>query len=153
MASKTNWPEIYQLNKDQIKDPNLIYPGQILRLPDGTTYSVVKGDTLTGIANNFNSSNPNIAVSNSAAGQTAENKVTNDTPQAANGEGTSPSAIADPQPVSNAEAAKINASNDPTTGDTRGAEALASKSKSEAASEAGDNSDKTKHQGAFHCHY
>jgi hypothetical protein len=88
----------------------------------------------------------NVAAKNSAAGQTAEQKVNNDTPQAANGEGTPPSAIADPQPVSNAEAAKINASNDPTTGDTRGAEAMASRSKSEAASEAGDNSDKTKQQ-------
>lgn len=87
-----------------------------------------------------------VAEKKSAAGQTAEQKVTNDTPQAATGEGTPPSAIADPQPVSNEEAAKIKASNDPTTGDTRGAEALASKSKSEASSEAGDNSDKTKQQ-------
>ena len=87
----------------------------------------------------------NQAQTNSAAGQTAEQKVTNDTPQAATGNGTPPSAIADPQPVSNAEAAKIKASNDPTTGDTRGAEST-SKSKSEAASEAGDNSDKTKQQ-------
>jgi hypothetical protein len=88
----------------------------------------------------------NVAAKNSASGQTAEQKVTNDTPQAATGDGTPPSAIADPQPVSNEEAAKINASNDPTTGDTRGAEAMASRSKSEAASEAGDNSDKTKQQ-------
>ena len=87
----------------------------------------------------------NQAQTNSAAGQTAEQKVNNDTPQAATGEGTPPSAIADPQPVSNAEAAKINASNDPTTGDTRGAEST-SRPKSEAASEAGDNSDKTKQQ-------
>ena len=87
----------------------------------------------------------NQAQTNSAAGQTAEQKVNNDTPQAATGEGTPPSAIADPQPVSNSEAAKINASNDPTTGDTRGAEST-SRPKSEAASEAGDNSDKTKQQ-------
>jgi hypothetical protein len=87
----------------------------------------------------------NQAQTNSAAGQTAEQKVTNDTPQAATGNGTPPSAIADPQPVSNAEAAKIKASNDPTTGDTRGAEST-SRPKSEAASEAGDNSDKTKQQ-------
>ena len=87
----------------------------------------------------------NQAQTNSAAGQTAEQKVNNDTPQAATGNGTPPSAIADPQPVSNAEAAKIKASNDPTTGDTRGAEST-SRPKSEAASEAGDNSDKTKQQ-------
>ena len=27
------WPEIFELNKDQIKDPNLIYPGQEFKLP------------------------------------------------------------------------------------------------------------------------
>jgi len=27
------WPEIFEANKDKIKDPNLIYPGQELRIP------------------------------------------------------------------------------------------------------------------------
>jgi nucleoid-associated protein YgaU len=27
------WPQIYEANRDIIKDPDLIYPGQILRLP------------------------------------------------------------------------------------------------------------------------
>jgi LysM repeat protein len=27
------WRQIYEANKDHIKDPDLIYPGQILRLP------------------------------------------------------------------------------------------------------------------------
>ena len=27
------WKQIYEANKDHIKDPDLIYPGQILRLP------------------------------------------------------------------------------------------------------------------------
>jgi nucleoid-associated protein YgaU len=27
------WPEIYELNKDQIENPDLIYPGQVFRLP------------------------------------------------------------------------------------------------------------------------
>jgi nucleoid-associated protein YgaU len=27
------WPKIYKANKDKIKDPNLIYPGQVLVVP------------------------------------------------------------------------------------------------------------------------
>lgn len=27
------WPKIYNANKDKIKDPNLIYPGQVLTIP------------------------------------------------------------------------------------------------------------------------
>jgi nucleoid-associated protein YgaU len=27
------WPRIFEANRDLIKDPNLIYPGQTLRLP------------------------------------------------------------------------------------------------------------------------
>jgi len=27
------WPEIFEANKDQIEDPNLIHPGQELRIP------------------------------------------------------------------------------------------------------------------------
>ena len=27
------WKQIYEANRDHIKDPDLIYPGQILRLP------------------------------------------------------------------------------------------------------------------------
>ena len=27
------WPKIYEANRDNIKDPDLIYPGQVLRLP------------------------------------------------------------------------------------------------------------------------
>ncbi|RBL93688.1 LysM peptidoglycan-binding domain-containing protein [Chitinophaga flava] len=28
-----SWQDIYQANKDQIKDPNVIYPGQKLKIP------------------------------------------------------------------------------------------------------------------------
>ena len=32
-SSPLKWPVIYNANKDQIKDPDLIYPNQILRIP------------------------------------------------------------------------------------------------------------------------
>jgi nucleoid-associated protein YgaU len=28
------WEKIYEANRDHIKDPDLIYPGQVLRLPE-----------------------------------------------------------------------------------------------------------------------
>lgn len=31
----SRWRELYDVNKDKIKNPNLIYPGQVLTLPDG----------------------------------------------------------------------------------------------------------------------
>jgi nucleoid-associated protein YgaU len=33
LGDAARWPEIFELNKDQIKDPNLIQVGQELRLP------------------------------------------------------------------------------------------------------------------------
>ncbi|HEY9898346.1 MAG TPA: LysM peptidoglycan-binding domain-containing protein [Pantanalinema sp.] len=33
LGDATRWPEIHELNKSQIKDPDLIYPGQVLKLP------------------------------------------------------------------------------------------------------------------------
>lgn len=44
------------VNLNGIADPNLIYPGQVLRLPDSSSvlvYRVVQGDTLSGIALRF----------------------------------------------------------------------------------------------------
>lgn len=35
LGSGTKWEEIYEANKDQIQDPNLIYVGQKLTIPDG----------------------------------------------------------------------------------------------------------------------
>jgi nucleoid-associated protein YgaU len=33
LGDASRWPEIFELNKDQIKDPNLIQPGQELKMP------------------------------------------------------------------------------------------------------------------------
>ena len=50
-AKSGSWQEIYQLNKDVIgADPNRIKPGQQLKLPNGSTYVVKSGDSLSKIA-------------------------------------------------------------------------------------------------------
>jgi hypothetical protein len=47
------WQEIYQLNKNVIgANPNLIYPGQKLKIPGGGEYTVKPGDNLSKIAAN-----------------------------------------------------------------------------------------------------
>ena len=46
-----SWQEIYNLNKTIIgANPNVIKPGQKLKLPNGTVYTVKPGDTLSKIA-------------------------------------------------------------------------------------------------------
>ncbi|MGB9720231.1 MAG: LysM peptidoglycan-binding domain-containing protein [bacterium] len=44
------WPMIYEVNKDKIKNPNLIYPGWVLLIPTLDAYTVVPGDCLGLIA-------------------------------------------------------------------------------------------------------
>ena len=34
LGDGSRWPEIFEANKDKIKDPNLIYPGQELQIPE-----------------------------------------------------------------------------------------------------------------------
>ena len=34
-AHSTDWQVIYNLNRDRIRDPDLIFPGQVLRMPEG----------------------------------------------------------------------------------------------------------------------
>ncbi len=46
------WPRIYRANLDKIKNPNLIYPGEVLKIPHGLdkTYTVIRGDYLSKIS-------------------------------------------------------------------------------------------------------
>jgi len=37
LGDANRWPEIYELNRDKMANPNLIYPGQVLTLPGGAT--------------------------------------------------------------------------------------------------------------------
>jgi hypothetical protein len=51
--NKTDWKSIYNLNKAVIgSNPNIIKPGMKLKMPNGSTYSVQPGDTLSKIASN-----------------------------------------------------------------------------------------------------
>jgi nucleoid-associated protein YgaU len=44
------WPTIFEVNKDKIKDPNLIFPNWVLLIPNYELYSVFPGDCLWMIA-------------------------------------------------------------------------------------------------------
>ena len=35
LGDASRWPELYELNKDKIKHPSMIYPDQVLTLPEG----------------------------------------------------------------------------------------------------------------------
>ncbi|MEU8242748.1 LysM peptidoglycan-binding domain-containing protein [Actinoplanes missouriensis] len=57
LGDEKRWPQIYVLNRKQIRDPNRIIPGQVLQLPPKQPvgaiprlYTVKRGDTLFGIA-------------------------------------------------------------------------------------------------------
>ncbi len=69
LGDGNRWRELFDLNRDQISNPDVIHPGQVLKLPGGSsapapaappppppkpapgpTYTVGSGDTLSGIA-------------------------------------------------------------------------------------------------------
>ena len=50
-SKPTTWQDIYNMNKDVIgANPNLLKPGQQLKMPDGSVYQVKPGDNLGKIA-------------------------------------------------------------------------------------------------------
>jgi len=49
------WPVIYRANRDQIKNPDLIYPGQVFNIPRvlASEWTVYQGETLRQIASYY----------------------------------------------------------------------------------------------------
>jgi nucleoid-associated protein YgaU len=52
-GDENQWPRIFNANRDQIDDPDVIQVGWILRIPTDELYTVVAGDTLRSIAQQF----------------------------------------------------------------------------------------------------
>ena len=52
-GDENQWPRIFNANRDQIDDPDVISVGWILRIPTDVLYTVVAGDTLRSIAQQF----------------------------------------------------------------------------------------------------
>ena len=58
-SAATGWKQIYDMNKGVIgSNPNLIKPGQQLKMPDGSTYTVKPGDNLSKIAKGAGAAKP-----------------------------------------------------------------------------------------------
>jgi LysM repeat protein len=52
-SKKITWQDLAKLNPE-IKNPNLIYPGQEIKLPNGSSAIVDRGDTLGSLAQRYN---------------------------------------------------------------------------------------------------
>lgn len=75
-------PSVQSLaQQNKLADPNKIMPGQKLTMPDGSTYTVKRGDTLYGIERQFRNRPPTDAVPTPApAGPSTSNSRTQDLP-------------------------------------------------------------------------
>jgi nucleoid-associated protein YgaU len=49
-GDQNEWPRIFQANQDQITGPDVIHPGQVLRIPATAEHTIAPGDSLSGIA-------------------------------------------------------------------------------------------------------
>src|SRR5918995_6163440 len=52
-GDETQWPRIFNANRDQITNPDVISVGWVLTIPGFRPYAVVAGDTLRRIAQGF----------------------------------------------------------------------------------------------------
>jgi len=52
-GDENQWPIIYNANRDQLDNPDVIFPSSLLRIPSTDQYTVVTGDTLRRIAQQF----------------------------------------------------------------------------------------------------
>ena len=95
----------------QFSNPNLIYPGQSVLLPDGTSYTVIKGDNLTRIANRFDN-NQIIRDVNPGANTAGDAATTNTNPETQN---TGTDSGNPDAPVSAEETANQSDTNDAST--------------------------------------
>jgi nucleoid-associated protein YgaU len=52
-GDETQWLVIFNANRDQLSNPDEIFPGPVLRIPSTDQYTIVAGDTLGFIAQRF----------------------------------------------------------------------------------------------------
>ncbi|WP_028309831.1 LysM peptidoglycan-binding domain-containing protein [Derxia gummosa] len=68
LKSPWRWPELWGMNRDQIRNPHLIYPGQILMLEKSNGRALLKLGTPVGGAGGTVKLSPHIRVSGAADG-------------------------------------------------------------------------------------